>query len=293
MQLTGNMGAWSNMRVEVLISAMNLADISIAKETNCSTDVLIINQTDKDDYYESSSDKLIRMISTKERGLSNSRNMAIKNAQGDFCLICDDDEELVDDYETIIVEAFNNIPDADIIAFDMQKKTLNNSHPRYTKIINYGASKKARIAPRYKTYASVQLAFRRKKIQEHGILFDPRFGAGSGIISAGDETVWQNEAKKRGLKIYYVPKLICYVKQEQSQWFHGLNEKYYYDLGACLVTNYHWRSYFLMYYYVLFIKGSNLTVFQQIKWLIAGIRGFGKFQYSYDEYVKSGLHDKK
>ena len=138
----------------------------------------------------------------------------------------------------------------------------------------------------FKTYASVQLAFRREKVIEKNLLFDNRFGSGSNKISAGDETVWQVEAKRRGLKIFYVPSLITYVSQESSKWFEGLNEKYYYDLGACLSVNYPLAKSFLKYYYVLFIHGSKLRIRDQIKWLNAGIIGFGKNEYSYLEYCE-------
>ena len=111
------------MKLEVLISAMHLKDASIVETTRCKTDVLIINQTDNEDYYESSNSFRVRMISTCERGLANSRNMAIMNACGDICLICDDDEELVDGYDKVILRAFEQYPQADIIAFDMQNRS--------------------------------------------------------------------------------------------------------------------------------------------------------------------------
>lgn len=40
------------MSIEVLISAMNLQDLSIAERAMRKTDVLIINQTDHEDYTE-------------------------------------------------------------------------------------------------------------------------------------------------------------------------------------------------------------------------------------------------
>ena len=280
------------MRLEVLISAMYLNDTKIIEKTKCTSDVLIINQTDINDYFETNDKHKVRMISTTERGLANSRNRAIKNATGDICLLCDDDEVLVEGYEQIILNSFDLLPEADIIAFDLQKISIGISSPRYTKTFKYGFSRKIQRAPAFKTYASVQLAFRRERIIENNLLFDTRFGAGSNKISAGDETVWQVEAKRRGLKIFYVPNLITYVSQENSKWFEGLNERYYYDLGACLSVNYPIAKAFLKYYYVLFIHGSKLKMREQIKWLNAGIKGFGNNEYSYLEYceVKNACH---
>lgn len=273
------------MNLEVLISAMHLKDSSIVERTHCKTDVLIINQSDCNSYWEANDHFKVRMISTTERGLSNSRNAAINNAEGDICLLCDDDEELVDGYENIIINAFNDYPQADIIAFDMQVKSSNETQPRYTKTLNYGKSLSPRKAPYFKTYASVQLAFKRKSILDANVLFDNRFGSGSGIISAGDETVWQVDAKRKGLQIYYVPKLIAFVRQDESQWFNGLNEKYYYDLGACLGKNYPVAHFVLKFYYVFFIHGSSLSKIEQLKWLDVGIKEFKSKGISYEEYI--------
>ena len=272
------------MKLEVLISAMHLDDMSIAEKTKCNSDVLIINQADKNDYCEVTKEHTIRMITTTERGLSNSRNLAIRNDKGDICLICDDDEELEKGYERIILNAFDKIPEADIIAFGMRKKRLDYVKPRYTKIINYGASKKAQRAPFLKTYASVQLAFRRESIMGKELFFDRRFGAGSGKISCGEETVWQVEAKRKGLKIFYWPEIITTIRQDRSVWFNGLNEKYYYDLGACLGVNYPYLKHILKFYYIFFIKGSQLSFFEQLKWLNIGIVNFSKWGLGYDEY---------
>ena len=62
------------------------------------------------------------MISTTERGLSNSRNMALKYAVGEICILCDNDEIFEDNYETVICKAFERLPDADIIAFSIENK---------------------------------------------------------------------------------------------------------------------------------------------------------------------------
>ena len=94
------------MHLEVLISAMYLNDTKIIEKTKCTSDVLIINQTDINDYYELNAEHKIRMISTTERGLANSRNRAIENAVGDICLLCDDDEVLAEGYEKIILNSF-------------------------------------------------------------------------------------------------------------------------------------------------------------------------------------------
>ena len=112
------------MNLEVLLSCMHQSDASIASQVNLQSDAVIVNQCDIDNTVEVSFNNSagnpckIKFISTKERGLSKSRNMAIRNSRADLCLIADDDECLDTDYPQTIIEAFQKYPQADIIAFD-------------------------------------------------------------------------------------------------------------------------------------------------------------------------------
>ena len=81
------------MNLEVLLSCMYQEDMGIAVRARVQSDLLIINQCNKNGIDEVTDGvHHIRMISSTERGLSKSRNMALENACGDICLICDDDE---------------------------------------------------------------------------------------------------------------------------------------------------------------------------------------------------------
>ena len=113
------------IKVEVLMSVMHQDGFDIAYRTSIDSDLLIINQCDKDDYQEIIvNGHLWRMISTTERGLSKSRNMALKNIKGDICLLCDDDERLVNNYASKIEKAYVELPDAVAIVFNV--KRINN-----------------------------------------------------------------------------------------------------------------------------------------------------------------------
>lgn len=61
----------SEIKVEVLMSVMHQQGFDIAYKTGIKSDLLIINQCDKEEYQEIVVDgHLWRMISTTERGLS-------------------------------------------------------------------------------------------------------------------------------------------------------------------------------------------------------------------------------
>ena len=61
----------------------------------------------------------INLINVNEIGLSKSRNLAIENAKADICLLADDDIVYENNFESIILNAFNLNPCADIITFKM------------------------------------------------------------------------------------------------------------------------------------------------------------------------------
>ena len=140
-----------NLKLEFLMSVMRGEDFSIAEKTRIKGDVLIINQCDEDGYEEKQTENgLWRMISVNARGLSKSRNMALDNARGDIVLICDDDEELAEDYKEIILNAYKELPDAAAIVFNINR--IN-----YKMKKTYYRISKVRRAPAYRGYSSQML----------------------------------------------------------------------------------------------------------------------------------------
>lgn len=220
------------MNLEVLISCMNQQDMKIAGRTGIRTCALIINQCPQaehsDDassntcYAQNSSCGNIRMLNTNTRGLSKSRNLAIQHAVGDVCLLCDDDEQLDSSYEKIILNAYEALPEADIICFRIanQPSRLKQKEQRLTK---WTAMR----------IASWQITFRRESIINSGIRFDENMGAGTGN-GGGEEVKFLRDCIGAGLKAYYVPNSIGVVAQTESTWFKGFNRDFFYKRG---VTN--------------------------------------------------------
>lgn len=146
--------------------------------------------------------------------------MALRDANADICLICDDDEILDKDYAIKIINAFEENSTADIIAF--QIADTGKKYPSKKKKIGYlGALK----------IASWQLAFRRKSIIKNGIKFDESIGSGVSK-SGGEENIFLYDCLKRGLTIIYVPIKIGIMIKGSSQWFHGFTPECFYDHGV-------------------------------------------------------------
>ena len=216
-----------NLTVCVLISCMN-QDKSIIERTHVQSNVVVVNQCNKDDLEEwvfknAKGQKChAKFISTKERGLSRSRNMAIQNAWGDICLICDDDECLFDDYPQKIIDSYKEEPKADIIAFSLDRK----DHPKVfpNKKFKLGFKSIGQIS-------SQQISFKRIAIENADISFDVKMGSGTGN-GGGEENMFLHTCRKKGLKMIYIPKVIATILATgKSKWFKGYTNDYFRNLG--------------------------------------------------------------
>lgn len=131
-------------------------------------------------------------ITTLEgRGLSRNRNNAIAHATGDICLIADDDNRYTSEHIDIILNAYKEYPEADIIHFQAETLKGKPLHPYPADFVS-----------------SVELTFRRNI----DIMFDERFGLGSKRLCAGEEQVFMKDARTKGCNIMYVPKAIVQTR---------------------------------------------------------------------------------
>ena len=215
------------MKVVALISCMFQENTDIIARSNIQTDVVVVNQCDKESFeqfvFKDTLGNLhnAKFICTKERGLSRSRNMAIANAEGaDICLICDDDEYLVDGYENIILEAYQNASyDTAVISFAFHRK--DKSMPSKEHYLGIKGICKT---------SSVEVTFKRQIVQDNNIVFDVKMGSGSGN-GAGEENKFLMDIRRAGYKLKYVPEYIGGLLSYDSQWFKGWTEQYFRNNG--------------------------------------------------------------
>ncbi|MBD5226350.1 MAG: glycosyltransferase family 2 protein [Bacteroidales bacterium] len=218
-------------RIQVLISCMFQDCRDLVKRTNVQSDVLVVNQCSENSTYEFQFYNKIgnvckaRVINSIDRGLSISRNLAIANATGDICLICDDDEQLDDGYVDAIQSMFESNPEISVGAFRFKmpsnyymNKTFWNEH----KNIDYTSALKI---------SSWQIAFKRDDIVANKIAFDNNIGSGK-TKAGGEEKIFLHDCLKAGLKIKYFPISIGKISYEVSQWASNIfSEEYFVDWG--------------------------------------------------------------
>lgn len=214
------------MKIEILMACMYQNDHSIIARSNVPCDAVVINQCDEDKVEEfkfrntHGVECKVKFISTTERGLSKSRNMAIANSTADICVICDDDEVFPDDLTSIVSKAYNDIDKSDVIIFALERKDGNKKYPAKRKKIGLLQILKS---------SSHQITFRREKI-DNIISFDEKMGSGTGN-GGGEEIKFLLDCKKKGYGVFYSPEIIATVLPSDSQWFDGYTRKYMYNLG--------------------------------------------------------------
>ena len=234
----------------ILLSCMYEKDKEIIKRSNIQSNCVIINQCneDKKEELKIENNKTCLWINSKERGLSRSRNMAIQNSDTDVCLIADNDEIFDDDVEEKILKAYKELPQADIIVFNLHNKPTKLKN----KIYKLKRLESLRVC-------SLQISFKRQSVIENNLKFDIKLGAGTGN-GAGEENKFLLDAYDKGLKIYHYPINIARMVENESTWFNGYDEEYFYKHG--MTTRYilgFWLSclyavYFLLFKYEMYCK---------------------------------------
>lgn len=259
--------------IEVLIACMNQKDLSLYTEMNLSTNAIFANQSNEFSYkkiYTKQCDNIVQMISTDQRGVGKNRNTALLYASGDILLMADEDMIYTEDYSNVVLRAFKECPKADIIVFDLHyKNTLTGAKKRIKKI------KRLRWYNSL-SYGTARIAIKRDSLQKANIWFSVLYGGGAPYTS-GEDSLFIRESLKKGLVGYTYPYVIAQVKQEDSTWFNGFTDKYYYDKGLWLANAFPLLKYPLGVYYAYRLKNSSDKSFiDMLKLIISGIANFSE-----------------
>ena len=256
------------MTFQILIATMHQKDHSLLDKMNLTSNAVVINQCDNNGKeIIKHNDKDVLWINTTERGLSRSRNMAIKNATADICLIADDDEVFLDDCETTILKEFEKYKDYSILRFQVEGiekpfKTYPNEGFPINRLKSFKTS-------------SVEIAFRREKIANK-IFFDEKIGAGTKFYM-GEENAFLMECFRHGIKMFYIPKKIAQLHIGDSSWFEGYTEKYFISRGASYAAMKTNATFLLIFQFAIRKYGiykNDFPLFKSIKYMFQGAKQY-------------------
>ena len=221
---------------------MNQIDHSLLERMNIQSDAIVANQCERNEIekfrYKGHN---ITYLNFAERGVGLNRNNALLRADADICLFADDDMIYKNDYDKIIISAFEKHPDADILAFNIEETIAVDGHfvPK-RKRIKREATVNFMNCLRYGT---VRIAVKLNAIRLNGIAFNLSFGGGTKYCH-GEDSLFIVSCLEKGLKMYSIPETIASMTEErESSWNNGYDEKYILDQGMlfrCMTKKY-WK----------------------------------------------------
>ncbi|MGN0841518.1 MAG: glycosyltransferase family A protein [Candidatus Ornithospirochaeta sp.] len=267
-------------KFEIACVTMHQKDFSKIREMNIHSDVIFANQCDRTAYEEVEFDEhTARMISTETRGVGVNRNLVLTYAKGDIILFADDDVTYIDDLEEIVTAEFDSHPDADVFIFHLDTDDPKRKQKKYPK---------TRKCSRFERmpWGGVRIAVRLNSIRKANIWFTTLFGGGC-IFPSGEDSIWLLDAKRKGLTFYVSDKTIGIVSFENSSWYTGADERFYYGKGAFYQAVHPKTKYIWMIYFAFRTSKSGTIKFaDKIRWMKNGTNGYNKL-FPLNEWYKS------
>ena len=260
------------MKIEVLISTMFLTDVySLLEKLNIQTSAIIINQCEyeKEEIINYKGNNVI-VCSTRERGISKSRNYALKKATGDVLVIADDDFRFEDSYDKLINDCYINNQNAEGIIFEIKYKNGKD----------YRHFPQGRLRKRYKySVNSTRITIKRSVVVEKNLRFDEKFGSGS-EINCGEDTIFISDCFRKKIIFYSVDNVLCreIINDRESTWFKGYDELFFINKGKVYrrLTPFYLT---LIFYYAVKHKkdySDYTSFFKAIKLMLIGARKYKK-----------------
>ena len=255
-------------RFEVLCVTMHQKDFSKIEQMNIHSDVVFANQADDTRYDEYEfKGKKAKMITTATRGVGINRNLALTYARSEICLFGDDDVTYVDNLEEIILKEFDEHPDADIVIFNLDSTDSSRKQISYSKTRKCGKFEKM-------PWGCCRVALRRSSVQKANVWFTTLFGGGC-VFPSGEDSMWLIDAKRKGLTFYVSKELIGSVSFEESSWFSGYDEKFYYGKGAFYQAVHPKTKYLWMMYFAFRTgKRTKFSFSKRIEYMKDGFTGY-------------------
>jgi len=241
--------------------------------------ILVINQTTAENLIVSDYEN-VRVINSYEKGLSKSRNLALKNTAGKVALIADDDVVFLSCFDSKILEAHQRNADYSIICF----QTLTSENRPY---ISYRKEQFWMKEKDFRDVLSIELTFKPEDLQKKNIIFNEYFGLGAKFQDA-ESLFFLRRANYNQLKVLFCPENIV-IHEAFSSSDDVASDRLIYAKMAGFYKRYSSGAYFFLIKFIFFLirKGyiSSKEVTPKFKTGLKGIQDYKKL-------LKSKLENK-
>lgn len=256
------------MKLQVLVSTMHQRDYSLLDRMNIQSDAIVVNQckTDSVEVFAYNG-HCVKWISQNARGVGRSRNTALLYAEADILLFADDDVVYEDGYAERVVSFFEEHPNVSVATFNLE--SLNPNRPEVL-------VKKTHRLHRFNCmkFGAFRIAIRKEDICRSNIWFSLLFGGGA-RYQAGEDNLFMCNCIQRGLRCLATNCFLGVVKQENSTWFRGYSEQYFYDRGALFAAMFgKWSRFFLLLMEVKSSRKYEAPLCARLRRGIDGVREF-------------------
>lgn len=214
------------MDLEVLVATMGRQDCSLAENMNLQTNAVIANQCGQWRYEEFDSGR-VRMLSSATKGVGRNRNLAMQLAKADILLFADDDMVYYDGTLQGVLDAFRELPDADVIFFGLDMTRGGEVFERRRHQI-----KRLHLWNSLR-FGAARMAVRREAVEKKRLSFSTLFGGGC-LYGSGEDTIFIVDCLRAGLHLYSHSYVLGSCAKDSSSWFSGYHGKYFFDRGAML-----------------------------------------------------------
>lgn len=166
---------------------------TIPEEAEC---LLIHQVTDETDYRETyASLKGCRILTQTGKGLSRSRNLALKEAKGEWVYLCDDDVQLLPGLIEKLEQAVSDHPECALFRFriDSTTNTPFKDYPAHSRVLDRSMAG---------SVSSAEIICKRSAAE--GVSFNESFGLGTSFPS-GEEYLFVLDMLFKGHSMWYIP----------------------------------------------------------------------------------------
>ena len=299
------------LRLSLIISTYNRSDLLIGALQSVvqqSADprlweCIVVNNNSTDDtlarfeeFAAKHPDFNLRIVTETTQGLSYARNRGIRESEGEYIAIIDDDERIAKEFIEAYIELFDTTPDA-MAAGGPIVAEYQTRRPRWMSCFTERPiantmywGDKVREFPKGRVPGGGNMALRRSAVRRYGV-FDTSLGYVGESLLGGEECDLFERLQIAEAKYYYVPKAVMYHIIPDSKLTPDYFERLCRNVGKsqmCRARYYHREGYLRRAEIVKWMATLVLAAwyFITLQW------GKAKYIVKMRYYISSGIYNK-
>lgn len=299
------------LRLSLIISTYNRSDLLIGALQSVvqqSADpqlweCIVVNNNSTDDtlarfeeFAAKHPDFNLRIVTETTQGLSYARNRGIRESEGEYIAIIDDDERIAKEFIEAYIELFDTTPDA-MAAGGPIVAEYQTRRPRWMSCFTERPiantmywGDKVREFPKGRVPGGGNMALRRSAVRRYGV-FDTSLGYVGESLLGGEECDLFERLQIAEAKYYYVPKAVMYHIIPDSKLTPDYFERLCRNVGKsqmCRARYYHREGYLRRAEIVKWMATLVLAAwyFITLQW------GKAKYIVKMRYFISSGIYNK-